>query len=669
MNPRNLSEYYQSIGQALPSVAQRQEVASQAGIQGYRGTASQNAQLLSYLVGQQSTPAPQTGRPNPFVSQQAPATNAQPQNQINLGQVDFGVIPSDNLFPRTPELSQTTQTTSELQGFSPTTDFSTDSLLQERQRLQQDITELEGRLSNIALSREEAYKEAGLFDDIRRLTDLRAEQRRIEDRDIEIPIEARQQLRGRGATITEFDQTTSPRLEDNLLRTLANTRQVSSLTDVINTQQAIIDSRIDEEYRVNTMMYEQRVSRLNQIEGLYYDVMTNEQKNALELAKASAGFNIGQSEFTKDIVKSQLNTLLESGINVNPNATSEQISQQYSDLLNSKRDLRVEAIGTTISIIDDLLQRTGALSANVGVSGLSRGIFSGISGAWAGVSGEAKQWRNDLSNLLTNQTFQKLGEITEETSLGAISEGELALVRAAASKISQMANGKVDVSEKVFIKEMNTIKNAQLKIAIREMLGGQAYTAAGVKDENDQAKLQDLYNDLNEIIRISAQERLSREEMGFSNVGNGTNSVTSSLLKQLEGFSTTAYRDGAGWSIGYGNQTHPDGTPVRQGDRIDPSQGDRYLQSALQSHSNWKNLVTVPLTEPQQAALASFEYNLGSGIWQGTTARQIINAINNRNFTQAAQLMQQFNKSQGRTLPVLVARRQIEGQLLTGNYA
>lgn len=49
----NLNEYYQSIGQTLPSVSDRTGTATKAGITGYTGTAEQNASLLGYL---QKTP-------------------------------------------------------------------------------------------------------------------------------------------------------------------------------------------------------------------------------------------------------------------------------------------------------------------------------------------------------------------------------------------------------------------------------------------------------------------------------------------------------------------------------------------------------------------------------------------------------------------------------------
>lgn len=49
--PTNLNEYYTGQGRALPTVQQRQDVATKAGITGYTGTAEQNGTLLGYLTG------------------------------------------------------------------------------------------------------------------------------------------------------------------------------------------------------------------------------------------------------------------------------------------------------------------------------------------------------------------------------------------------------------------------------------------------------------------------------------------------------------------------------------------------------------------------------------------------------------------------------------------
>lgn len=49
--PTNLSEYYAGQGQALPTVQARQSTAAKAGITGYTGTGDQNVTLLAYLQG------------------------------------------------------------------------------------------------------------------------------------------------------------------------------------------------------------------------------------------------------------------------------------------------------------------------------------------------------------------------------------------------------------------------------------------------------------------------------------------------------------------------------------------------------------------------------------------------------------------------------------------
>ena len=83
----NLYSFYQSQGQALPSVKERQGVASQAGIQGYTGTAQQNTQLLGFLKNQKapvsSSVVPITALGSSQVTVPAPtATVVQPQTNL-----------------------------------------------------------------------------------------------------------------------------------------------------------------------------------------------------------------------------------------------------------------------------------------------------------------------------------------------------------------------------------------------------------------------------------------------------------------------------------------------------------------------------------------------------------------------------------------------------------
>lgn len=96
---------------------------------------------------------------------------------------------------------------------------------------------------------------------------------------------------------------------------------------------------------------------------------------------------------------------------------------------------------------------------------------------------------------------------------------------------------------------------------------------------------------------------------------------------------------------------------------MDRATADAEFDKQVQKYQNFQNLVTVPLSESQKAALTSFEYNLGSGIWK-KDAMPIINAINNGDFAKAGQIMQQYNKAGGKVVQGLSNRRAEEAQLL-----
>jgi len=63
------------------------------------------------------------------------------------------------------------------------------------------------------------------------------------------------------------------------------------------------------------------------------------------------------------------------------------------------------------------------------------------------------------------------------------------------------------------------------------------------------------------------------------------------------------------------------------GDTMSRDVADSMFSKVVNQYTNWKNFVKVPLTENQQTALTSFEYNLGQGIWQ-KNAMPIINSLN-----------------------------------------
>ena len=88
------------------------------------------------------------------------------------------------------------------------------------------------------------------------------------------------------------------------------------------------------------------------------------------------------------------------------------------------------------------------------------------------------------------------------------------------------------------------------------------------------------------------------------------------LVKSFEGFHHDAYLcPAAVWSLGWGNTTKADGSPVIPGDRISQEDGDALLQQTIDG------IVTalagsIPywsaMKENQQSALISTAFNLGS---------------------------------------------------------
>ena len=96
---------------------------------------------------------------------------------------------------------------------------------------------------------------------------------------------------------------------------------------------------------------------------------------------------------------------------------------------------------------------------------------------------------------------------------------------------------------------------------------------------------------------------------------------------------------------------------------MDRATADAEFNNQIQKYQTFQNLVTVPLSESQKAALTSFEYNLGSGIWK-KNAMPIITAINNGDLAKAGQLMQSYNQAGGKFVQGLANRRAEEAQLL-----
>lgn len=146
-----------------------------------------------------------------------------------------------------------------------------------------------------------------------------------------------------------------------------------------------------------------------------------------------------------------------------------------------------------------------------------------------------------------------------------------------------------------------------------------------------------------------------------------------SLISGSEGMKTDAYWDDTGklWTIGKGSTTHPDGRPVKRGDKITPDQADQYME-----HYVNKNLVPklekIPtwgkMSENQKGALVSFGYNVGPNFYGSKGFETISKALSSeQTLGNVPGALKLYNKSGGKVLRGLVTRREAEGTLWNTN--
>lgn len=136
------------------------------------------------------------------------------------------------------------------------------------------------------------------------------------------------------------------------------------------------------------------------------------------------------------------------------------------------------------------------------------------------------------------------------------------------------------------------------------------------------------------------------------------------LVKAFEGCRLTAYKCPAGkWTIGYGNTTYLDGSPVKEGDKITQEDAEIMLKATL---DNFRGQIIrfIPPMLPSGAvdALTSFVHNCGTGALQKSTLLKKIKA-NKLDLKGIRGEFLKWVKAGGKTLPGLVNRRTKEYEM------
>ena len=137
------------------------------------------------------------------------------------------------------------------------------------------------------------------------------------------------------------------------------------------------------------------------------------------------------------------------------------------------------------------------------------------------------------------------------------------------------------------------------------------------------------------------------------------------LIRKFEGCSLVAYLcPSKVWTIGYGNTFYADGTPVKEGDKIDQSTANQLFDITLQKFEKQVKMLlgdTLLVTLPKEAidALVSLAYNIGTGAFAKSTLLKRIK-LNKLDFDGIEAAFMMWVKSNGKVLNGLVRRRAAE---------
>ena len=130
------------------------------------------------------------------------------------------------------------------------------------------------------------------------------------------------------------------------------------------------------------------------------------------------------------------------------------------------------------------------------------------------------------------------------------------------------------------------------------------------------------------------------------------------FVKQFEGFSAHAYKDGGGvLTIGYGHTEYVD-----LGDTVTQEEARDLLRQDLQEAADAvDDLVDVELTQNQYDALCSFVFNVGREAFRNSTLLKMINQ--GRSVKDCGPQFDRWIKDNGKVISGLVRRRQAEREM------
>ena len=426
-----------------------------------------------------------------FISTQNQKSPVLQNQNIEMSSVPENIptVPNTREEIQTPEIQEMTEEdfnklfSQYNQPETETTRASEDPLVARQTQLQNEITSLEEEMSRRTAVRNEELDVAGVFADMRKLNELRSELSKAQDRSIEIPLEKRQELRGRGATITEFEQATTPELEKAALSQLIASRKVESLTDIVSTNIAIIDQQLKGINDQKDFIYTQKQKELENVQKIYGDIMTEEQKARAEEAKYTNQVNLEYEKMRIDLMKEAKTKALESGANpsevINAVNTGD-LTKLYSMGGSIDNNASYQTAMSLYNISNRMLENNTGLNYSVGPYGIfSKSLIPG--------PGAAK-FREDAKSLVAKSTIENFLKIKASgATFGAMSDSEWEIVTGS-SDVAPLGidakTGKSKLSNKDFKERLKEYQNVSMKIATSVAMREAGYDPSILKDES-----------------------------------------------------------------------------------------------------------------------------------------------------------------------------------------
>lgn len=484
-----------------------------------------------------------------FVSTQNQTSPVLQNQNIEMSSVPENVptVPNTREEIQTPEIQEMTEEdfnklfSQYNQPTTETTKATEDPLVARQTQLQNEITSLEEEMSRRTAVRNEELDVAGVFADMRKLNELRSELSKAQDRSIEIPLEKRQELRGRGATITEFEQTTTPELEKAALSQLIASRKVESLTDIVSTNIAIIDQQLKGINDQKDFIYTQKQKELENVQKIYGDIMTEEQKARAEEAKYTNQVNLEYEKMRIDLMKEAKTKALESGANpsevINAVNTGD-LTKLYSMGGSVDNNASYQTAMSLYNISNRMLENNTGLNYSVGPYGIfSKSLIPG--------PGAAK-FREDAKSLVAKATIENFLKIKASgATFGAMSDSEWEVVTGS-SDVAPLGidakTGKSNLGQKDFKERLKEYQNVSMKIATSVAMREAGYDPSILKDESPEVikAYFDKYVTSPKATQDYASQDVSGVQTKSGNLpqrNNNPGNVKSGGLKEVEALS------------------------------------------------------------------------------------------------------------------------------------